>query len=1253
MVLIRIKNILIVIILLFFTSKIFPTEFLNPNFDVLLLESSETEYFWTKAIEIDVERYLTKDRADIKIHKLSLNFTALQSQLNSGRIPNFPKGYLNSKINLIISIDDKSLDFLLNYHDKYFKGIPVVFCGVNLYNNSLLQKQKLITGVIEKIDYVNFINTILHLHPKTRNVVAIIDSTNMGFVQNALLEKVIPAFKDSIHVLVYNNIKASQLGNAYRIPENSVFILLGNLLDDEDYTMSPQKTSSYIIKNFSIPTYTMWNPYFIKGVVGSCLLKNYYQAKEAVKIAKRILNGEDISKIPVLKFNEQKYILNYEALRKFGVDFSLITGNMLVVRKPQNFYEQHTISIWLGILIFITLISVIIILLINIKNRTKAEKALKISEERLNLVLNATNDGIWDWDIETNKIYFSPRWLEILGYKENEINGNLVSWENLVHPDDLSTTSKKLKAYLNGEKDIYETEYRMLTKSGDFKWILDRGKIVSSDSNGKPLRAIGTHLDITERKNFEVALLENEKKFRGLVEQSSDGISLFDEQGKVIEWNKGLENITGYNKKDILGKYQWDLQYQLLPDDQKFFTSAERFRDQIELFLKCGKAPWINKLMEIKIQTKNSLKTIQQIFFPIKTEHGFMAGSISRDISEMKNTEEALVKSEKKYRELTDLLPQIVFETDVEGNLIFANNIAFETFGVEKSSFNNNINVFSFIHPDDRNRAKINYSRSLKGERNFEEYKLLKKDKSFFLGVIHSSPIIENTTVKGLRGVIIDITERKRIEEEIKQNEKQYRTLIENQSEGLWIVDLNEQVIFSNPSADEIFGTSLTGKNLKNFTDEFNFNIVKIQTQNRIKELKNSYEIEVIRSDGKRRNILINASPYHDKSGEIVGGFGVFTDITEKIYTEEQLRILSRAVNQSPNSIMITDIKGNIEYVNPKFTQVSGYSFIESVGKKPNFLKSGFTSIDIYSKLWVTITSGKEWRGELLNKKKNNELFWELVSISPIVNDENKVSHYVAIKEDITDRKKAEELLINAKEEAEKSNQLKTTFLAQMSHEIRTPINSILSFTSLLKDELEDKVSEDLKSSFKVIENGGRRLIRTIDLILNMSQIQTGNFEINPREIDLEKDILDFVILDFLAAIKEKNLDFNLINHNVKDLIIADQYTVHQIFTNLLDNAVKYTPNGKIEIEILKNKSSEICVNVKDTGIGISEQYMPYLFSAFSQEEMGYTRRFDGNGLGLALVKKYVEVNNADIKVKSKKGFGSTFTITFKNITNK
>ncbi len=245
------------------------------------------------------------------------------------------------------------------------------------------------------------------------------------------------------------------------------------------------------------------------------------------------------------------------------------------------------------------------------------------------------------------------------------------------------------------------------------------------------------------------------------------------------------------------------------------------------------------------------------------------------------------------------------------------------------------------------------------------------------------------------------------------------------------------------------------------------------------------------------------------------------------------------------------------------------------------------------------------------------------------------------------------EELSKSKEKAEAAVKMKTEFLAQMSHEIRTPINSIMSYTQLLKDETFDLIPKDLQFSFDMINNGGRRLIRTVDLILNMSELQTGTYEVIIEECNIV-NLLNELVGEFQTAAKSKNLALMMLNRlDFEDSVLkTDIYTVTQIFANLIDNAIKYTVEGSIEVIAFKTKDNHLCVDVQDTGIGISEKFQETLFEPFTQEEQGYTRKFDGNGLGMALVSEYCKLNNALISVSSKKGEGTKFSIVFPQISS-
>lgn len=245
---------------------------------------------------------------------------------------------------------------------------------------------------------------------------------------------------------------------------------------------------------------------------------------------------------------------------------------------------------------------------------------------------------------------------------------------------------------------------------------------------------------------------------------------------------------------------------------------------------------------------------------------------------------------------------------------------------------------------------------------------------------------------------------------------------------------------------------------------------------------------------------------------------------------------------------------------------------------------------------------------------------------------------------DITGLKNTERDLKEALIKAEESKKLKEYFLAQMSHEIRSPLNVIVGYSDILSDELSNEKKEELGKILRSMKNNSKRLYRTFDLLLNMSQLQTGKYEARFEKVNLFA-LLKTIQSEFNSMAEEKRLKLNLINKIEADVtVIVDHYSLTQVFINLIDNSIKYTNEGKIDIVIYRENSS-VCIDVTDTGKGMSKEYISRIFVPFTQEEMGYSRRYEGTGLGLAIVKSFIDINRAKIKVKSEVNYGSTFTV--------
>lgn len=361
----------------------------------------------------------------------------------------------------------------------------------------------------------------------------------------------------------------------------------------------------------------------------------------------------------------------------------------------------------------------------------------------------------------------------------------------------------------------------------------------------------------------------------------------------------------------------------------------------------------------------------------------------------------------------------------------------------------------------------------------------------------------------------------------------------------------------------------------------------------------------------------------------------------------EQIEILRNSIQQSPVSVVITDKKGDIEYVNPKFEEVTGYSFVESLGQNPRMLKSGNQPESVYKELWDTITKGEEWRGEFQNKKKDGTLYWELASISPIKNPKDEITHFVAVKEDITTRKRMEKDLILAKDKAEESDRLKTAFLANMSHEVRTPMNGILGFAELLKENELSK--EDFDRYIEIINSNGHQLLGIIEDIITVSNLEVKQLKLNLSEFDLIGflDNIRMTIEMERKFLSKEHIDlvFHPLNSPIK-WIKTDHGKLQQVLINLLKNALKFTERGQIQLKMTEDSPGFGTFQVTDSGIGIPDSMLGIIFDRFRQVDDSNTRSFGGTGLGLAISRGLVELMGGEIWVKSTLNQGSVFTFT-------
>ncbi len=398
------------------------------------------------------------------------------------------------------------------------------------------------------------------------------------------------------------------------------------------------------------------------------------------------------------------------------------------------------------------------------------------------------------------------------------------------------------------------------------------------------------------------------------------------------------------------------------------------------------------------------------------------------------------------------------------------------------------------------------------------------------------------------------------------------------------------------------------------------------------------------RKDGSLYWESLTIAPVRSPEGKITHYVAIKEDISRRKRNEENLRKLAQAIEQSAHSVVITDKIGTIEYVNPAFTRVTGYTFEEAIGQNPRILKSGKHPRSFYQNLWNTILKGNVWHGEFVNRRKDGSLYWERASIAPVKNDEGKITHFVAVKEDITAYKELEAELRRARDEAEQASRLKTRLLGNVSHDMRTPLGGILGYTEMLMDGAFGEISSKQRHALERIFQSTHQLIEFTNDLLNQAELESGQIRLNITEFSPQS--LLKVVPSIQTIAEHKGVQVHVeIDPGIPERITGDPYWLRQIIANLLSNAAKFTDEGHIWLRLKRVDDDHWAIEVEDTGPGIPAEAQERIFEAFQQADDGPTRHHKGTGLGLSIVKQLVTLMHGEIHLKSTVGKGSKFTV--------
>jgi len=887
----------------------------------------------------------------------------------------------------------------------------------------------------------------------------------------------------------------------------------------------------------------------------------------------------------------------------------------------------------------------------DVTERKKAERALSESEQRLKEAQRVAHVGNWDWNIETNELLWSDEIYRIFGLKPQEFGATYESFLKSVHPDDRNFVKKSIDEALSKKKP-YSIDHRIVLPSGKERIVHEEAKIFCNKL-GEPIRMLGTVHDITERKKTEEEIKSSEERLKILFESAPDAYLLINIKGSFVDVNKRAEELTGYKRKEMIGKNFLTLK--LLSG--KEITKAVSGLKEVALGKPMG-------VQEYDLIQKNGKQIAVEIkAHLIKIRGKIFILSIARDITKRKKAEEELKISEEKHRSLFISASEGIVNIDLNGKLLDINPRFLSILGLKREEVvDKNVIHLARLFKVDIKRVASELKRYVLGQALEEtEWVITNKRGEEIVILIHPSFIKKDGKMVSILAMIKDITERKKAEQELKESEERFRNIFEGVKDIFVYLDKSGKIKNVNKTAIEILGMAKKELIGKHFTKIGMISLKDIPNIIRdfartLSGKEGGLEVHITNKKGKEI-ILESSSTLLKIDNKILGVMIVARDITERKrmekelakhseHLEEQVKErtseLEKAKNKSEallasigDGVFAIDTKMNIIHFSPRAEELSGYKTSEVLGKPYydflHFIKEkDRTENNTFVKKALGGKLSSMSDETILIKKDKSELPVE-DSAAPIRDEKGKIIGAIVVFRDATKERDIQ--------------RMKSEYTTLVSHELRTPMTVVNGYLEMLEDETREILPEEQRRLISETKKASNRLLELTKALLNIARLEEGRMETKPIMINLVHLTEGAVTKEIEELFKQKEQEFIFKKPKTLPKIKIDPKFLTVPIQNLLSNASKYTPQkGRIEFEVSK-KDNDILFRVSDSGIGIPKKEQVKLFEKFFRAS-NTTRIEKGTGLGLYMAKLMIESLGGKIWFKSKENKGTTFYLS-------
>jgi len=866
--------------------------------------------------------------------------------------------------------------------------------------------------------------------------------------------------------------------------------------------------------------------------------------------------------------------------------------------------------------------------------RTENKRALETTS-RLATIVESSDDAIIGKTLEGVITNWNKGAEKLYGYSAGEVLGQPISV--LAPPERAEEVTQILARLKRGER-LEHFESVRVRKDGS---LVDVSLSIFplTDSRGEVTGIASIARDVTERKRADQELHESEERYRSLVEAAPDVIyTVSAEDGSLTSLNPAFETLTGWSRAEWLGKPFVGMVH---PDDLP--VAVERFQKALR-----GE---MHPPRELRVLCKSGEYLVGEFTSTQQVKDGKVVGqlAIARDITDRKRAEEALIEERYLLHTLMDNLPDAVYFKDRESHFTRINKADVKLFGLSGPAQAVGKTDFDFFTTEHAQEAYndeqqiIRTGQPVVGKEEMETW----PDGHVTWASTTKMPLRDaKGNIIGTFGVSRDVTERKRAEGELRASETRYRRLFEAARDGIFILDADSWEIRDvNPFLLNLLGFSraeLLGRKLWEIGPLRDVLLSKVDFEElQTREFIRYENLPLETREGKHVEVEFVSNVYISGDRKVIQCN--IRDITERKRAEAEHVRLVTAIEQSAEAVLMTNTEGEIQYVNPAFTRITGYSRDEVLGQNPRILKSGKQDPAFYQQLWATILKGEIWHGELINRRKDGSLYSEQMSIAPVRSAGGEVTYFIATKQDVTEHKKLEQQLIQA-QKMEAVGRL----AGGVAHDFNNLLTIINGYAQLLIEPISPQ--DPRRGHLKEILTAGERAASLTRQLLAFSRRQV----LEPRVLNLNSVLAD--VAKMLRRLIGE--DVELVATLKPDLgrVKVDPGQIEQVIMNLAVNARDAMPQGgklfvetsNVEIDANYARSHSpmmpgkyVMVAVSDTGCGMDLETQAHLFEPFfTTKEKGH-----GTGLGLATVYGIVKQSGGFIWVYSVPGRGSTFKI--------